>query len=209
VKAADWYFKARSFLPALRSAESDAAAHLLWCDATNCLATRHFDAAANRATEALLLQSPRCSGDGAGRSSAKRPTTSARRDGRASDALLRATLGVAALLQRDFQSARVYMRAACAALDAAARDVRPAWLPPQASAAIALANHAAAVLGAVYDADGLGDGDRELTVSLLRAALDSLPTMTPLHMHLAACLRVAKDFPNAMAALHCALCLAE
>ena len=92
---------------------------------------------------------------------------------------------------------------ACDVLQCVCKDLEgvsfPSWLPPQAVAAIAWANRAAATLG-----EGVAK-DHHATVSLLTASLRKLPHYTLLHRQLATCLFLENQFPKAMCALHCAL----
>jgi len=100
------------------------------------------------------------------------------------------------MLQTNFAGARIILQAACKELE----DMSlPSWLPHQAVAALAWANHAAAIIceGTIKD--------HHATVSILAASLNKLPHYTLLHRQLATCLLLEKQFPKAMCVLHCAL----
>ena len=117
--------------------------------------------------------------------------------------LLRATVGVAALLAKDAAAARLELKAVCAAVDATRSRQLPPWLAPRAVAATAWANHAAAIA-----ADGAHDA-RDESIALLDASLQRLPTYTQLHRQLANALRLANRFHLAMTALNCSLSVPE
>lgn len=110
--------------------------------------------------------------------------------------LLRTTIGVIAMLQNNFFEARDVLQGVCKELE----DMSlPSWLPHQAVAAVAWANHAAAII-----CEGTVNNHHE-TVLILAASLNKLPHYTLLHRQLATCLLLENQFPKAMCALHCAL----
>ena len=111
---------------------------------------------------------------------------------------MRATASVALMMQGEFSAARDLLQSVCKELEDAPL---PSWLPHQAVAATAWANHAAAILGEGKVAD------HSETVSLLDASLKKLPRYAALYHQLASCLLLKRQFPMAMSALHCALCI--
>lgn len=112
--------------------------------------------------------------------------------------MLRATVGVALMMQGDFCAARTALKSVSENVE---NVYLPSWLPNQAVAAIVLANHAAAIIG-----ENRVESHTH-TVSLLDASLEKLPHYAALYRQLASCLILAKQFPKAMSSLHCALAI--